>query len=136
MMVSRGESVWHDYRAVFAALAAALVVVLARAAAEAKFLRTSLTDVESALRGTGELLADRPLRYIVRRRRTLALAAAMGLPLLILLMLAGTPDTTILRGTIATLCLARVACALAAEIFERYLFFAASVSPRMPGGLV
>jgi hypothetical protein len=81
------------------------------------------------------LLADRPLRYVVRNKRAWAIAAAFGWPLLALAMLTSLPDSTALRVTVAGICFIRVAFVLASELAERYLFFAACVSPRMPGGL-
>jgi Fe-S-cluster-containing dehydrogenase component/DMSO reductase anchor subunit len=124
-----------DYRFMLLPMAAAAIVVAWRMRADAKFRSSAMTDSDGAIRGTGQLLEDRPLRYIVRRQRSCAVASAFGLPLLAWSLLANCPDNEALRLTVTGICLVRLALTLAAEIGDRYLFFAASVSPRMPGGI-
>lgn len=135
LTVSHSEHVLYDYRFVFASMAPAMVVVAWRIWAEARFIQSAGNDPEEAIRGTIHLLADRPLRYVVRKKRSWAIAAAFGLPLLAFWLLVSCPDSSAMRITVGGICLARVGFVLAAELAERYLFFAASVPPRMPGGI-
>lgn len=125
----------YDYRFVFASMLMAMVVVVWRMWADNKSLSAAANHPDAALRATSQLLRDRPLRYTVRNKRSWAVAAAFGLPLFAFWLLTSCPDNDIVRTAVALICLARVGCALAAEITERYLFFAACVSPRMPGGI-
>jgi DMSO reductase anchor subunit len=135
VQVPHSNHLLSDYRYVLAAMAVSMIVVAWRSIAEARFWKSSPTNPDPTIRAIGELLADRPLRYVVRKRRSWAAAAAFGLPLLMLMMLASLPDSEVLRFSVAGMCFVQFAFALASEIAERYLFFTACVSPRMPGGL-
>jgi len=133
--VAPGESLLDDYQPVLALLVPAMVIVGWRLAGDGKFLRGSLEGLDPAIRDTGELLSNRPLRYVLGYRRLLAFAAAFGCPLLILFLLTTPPAPDTLRIAVAAVCFAGVACLVTAELIGRYLFFAACVPPRMPGGL-
>lgn len=114
-------------------LAAALVVMAASVAklcGEQRLL-VPLESVEVTPAARSARLLKGPLAETGRRRRSLAVVGGLLLPA----VWTGLGPPMIPAAGAATASLALVAL-IAAELTERFLFFAAVVRPKMPGGLV
>jgi DMSO reductase anchor subunit len=121
---------WFDYRFPLITLAAAAAVAVWRRWAENSWLAAAARHPEMAVRGCAQLLRGE-LRPAAVVHRFCALSAGFVLPVLVVGLLFF--DSPAVRATITLICVARVVIMLASEIADRYLFFAACVSPRMPG---
>jgi DMSO reductase anchor subunit len=108
---------------------AMLYASLAKLALEALAL-SALRDRQLTPLRRSALLMTGPLANTTLARFAAGLFGGVVLPLLLV-----TPDVIAAPGmTIAAATAALLAC-LAGELAERYLFFAATVAPKMPGGL-
>jgi formate dehydrogenase iron-sulfur subunit len=97
---------------------------------EARLAREFARSGGAELRKTALLLVG-PLRRPAGSRRTLGVVGGAVLPALVLIgAAAANPSVTAWAAVLA------LAASIAGEIIERYLFFAAVVKPKMPGGLM
>jgi formate dehydrogenase iron-sulfur subunit len=131
-LLAAGQSgpTWWDYRFVLITLAVAAVVAALRRQWDRHWLSAAKQNPALTIRGCASLLMG-PLQPIVRTQQALAILGSLLLPLIVVLLLVAEPTGA--RAAVTVLCMLRVALAFAGEIADRYLFFAACVSPRMPG---
>lgn len=125
-----GNSPWWDYRFLLATLSVATVVTLARYGLERRWLASAINSPEPTIRGCAKIIRGE-LLHVARGMQVAAFLNAIVIPSMILLLLQADPALG--RHIITAICVTRLAITLGAEIADRYLFFAASVSPRMPG---
>ena len=109
---------------------ALMAVVAAKLGAEASVLRHLKDGEITSLRRSAHLIRWE-LKSVAIQRLVLALAGGVAAPLV--LVLAGPAIDPAVRAVFATLAFLAL---MGGEIAERYLFFAAVVKPKMPGGLL
>jgi formate dehydrogenase iron-sulfur subunit len=123
------EAVMLDYGWTLCRL---LVLVVAfKLTLELSFL-VHLRDSQHTLRKRTALLLSGDLKKTTTRRFMFALVGGMALPLL-LLNLSDIADDYTQQLLVVCTAMLMIACLLIGELHERYLFFAASVSAKMPG---
>lgn len=110
-----------------------IVIALAKVAWEACIFRHLLLRRNTPLRRSA-LLLSRELSNYTLARFALGLLGGVLMPLMLLSQILAAPSQSNQLQFLATTGLLFVAC-LAGELLERYLFFAACVAPRMPGGI-
>lgn len=108
-----------------------LVVATIKLVFDALLLR-SLADHRTTSLKRSALLVTGVLSRVALARFGLGLLGGIAMPVVVLNTLAALPgrDLTLTVGVLVMWC----GC-LAGEVLERYLFFAAASSPRMPGGI-
>jgi formate dehydrogenase iron-sulfur subunit len=121
---------WWDYRFLLVTLGLATLVALIRFVLDRRWLARARTSELMNVRGCASLIAGE-LRPVARGMFFGMLVHAIILPATILVLL--STDPTLARHAITAICVTRLIILLAGEIADRYLFFAASVSTRMPG---
>ncbi|HEY0981761.1 DmsC/YnfH family molybdoenzyme membrane anchor subunit [Schlesneria sp.] len=106
---------------------------LAKLLFDLALLRHRLSSRMTSLKRSA-LLVCGPLLPVAWARLSLGVLGGLALPLVLLHLL--KKDGSVLAEPLiaSTICLIWFGC-LGAELFERYLFFAAVSSPRMPGGV-
>jgi hypothetical protein len=123
------EAVMLDYGWTLCRL---LVLVVAfKLTLELSFL-VHLRDSQHTLRKRTALLLSGDLKKTTTRRFMFALVGGMALPLL-LLNLSDIAADYYQQLLVVSTAMLMIACLLIGELHERYLFFAASVSAKMPG---
>ncbi len=132
--IAAGQSgpAWWDYRVPLLTMAIATLVALVRWQLDRRWLANASADAEMTVRGCARLI-EGELKRVAQWSFLGGLASALILPGVVLLLIATEPTNA--RQWITTLCVLRAVIVLFSEIADRYLFFTASVSPRMPGAL-
>lgn len=110
-----------------------IVIALAKLVWEASIFRHLLLRRNTPLRRSA-LLLSRELSNYTLARFALGLLGGVLMPAMLLGQILAAPSQSNQLQFLATTGLLFVAC-LAGELLERYLFFAACVAPRMPGGI-
>jgi formate dehydrogenase iron-sulfur subunit len=125
-------STFHGHSALVAATATLLAIItLMKLAFEHKILQHLVdaeTPVQTPLNKTARLLAGELNRFL-RLRIAFGVIGGLVLPIIALAQMAeGTATNPILAVAVLALC-------ITGEFLERYLFFTAVVTQKMPGGL-
>lgn len=111
-------------------MAIAAVVAVWRWDTTRRGVTSSLLSSDISRRGCARLLTGELKPALVAQQTASALGAFL-IPLVVVLLLVLQTDSP--QVAITTLCALRLALAVVGELVERYLFFASSVSTRMPG---
>lgn len=132
LLASHSNTVgWSSSSRLVVAIAACLIAFSsAKLWLEQRFVREFARSQRAELRQTGLLLAG-PLRLPAGLRRTLGVVGGVVLPAAVVLCVAVSHPVAAAGAAVLAL-----AASIAGETAERYLFFAAVVRPKMPGGLM